>query len=102
MDIRCRKQDCKFNDRFTCRAKSLNVTPRGDCAVYQKTDKKVTDTTKKLFSNLPEYAPQRDVKNFKIECDAPCVLKKDGRCIANGITINDWKEKPVCMTIVKK
>lgn len=102
MDIRCRKQDCKFNDRFTCTAKSLKVSFQGGCDIYEKTEKKVTDTTKKLFSHLPEYAPQRDVKNFKIECCASCILQKEGRCIANGITINDWKEKPVCMTIVKK
>lgn len=102
MDIRCRKLNCKYNDRFTCRAKSLLVKKDGNCAVYEKTDKEVEDTSKNIFSRVPNYAPQRDVKRFKIECNAPCVLKKEGRCIANGITINDWKEKPVCMTIVKK
>ena len=102
MDIRCRKQDCKYNDRFTCRANSLLVNKVGDCEVYEKTEKEVVDTSKKLFSEIPKYAPQRDVKHFKIECNAPCILKKEGRCIANGITINDWQEKPVCMTIVKK
>ena len=102
MDIRCRKQNCKYNDRFTCRAKSLNVNTHGNCDIYEKTDKTIEDTSKSIFSKVPSYAPQRDVKRFKIECQAPCVLKKEGRCIANGITINDWKEKPVCMTIVKK
>ena len=102
MDIRCRKKDCRFNDDFTCRAKELAVNEDGDCSVYEKVDKPVEDTTKKLFSEVPKYARQRDVKRFKIECDAPCILKREGRCIANGITINDWKEKPVCMTILKK
>ena len=102
MDIRCRKLNCKYNDRFTCRAKELLVKRDGNCAVYEKTDKEVHDVSKSLFSKNHNYAPQRDVKRFKIECDAPCILKKEGRCIANGITINDWKEKPVCMTIVKK
>ena len=102
MDIRCRKLDCKFNDRFTCRAKRLDVSQKGNCFVYEKTDKPVIDTAKDLFSRVPEYAPQRDVKRFVIECKANCVLNKDGRCVANGITINDYKEVPVCMTIVKK
>lgn len=102
MDIRCRKLNCKYNDRFTCRARSLFVNQKGNCNVYEKTDKQVEDTSKSLFSKVPEYAPQRDVKNFKIECGAPCILNHGGRCIANGITINDWKECPVCMTIVKK
>ena len=102
MDIRCRKLNCKYNDRFTCRAKELYVNEQGDCAVYEKTDKKVEDTTKKLFSKVPEYALQRDVKRLKIECDAPCILKREGRCIANGITVNDWNKRPVCMTILKK
>ncbi len=102
MDIRCRKLNCKYNDRFTCRAKELLVKENGDCGVYEKTEKVVHDISKSIFTKVHKYAPQRDVKRFKIECNAPCVLKKEGRCIANGITINDWKEKPVCMTIVKK
>ena len=102
MDIRCRKLDCKHNDKFTCRARELAVSEKGNCAVYEKTDKKVVDTTKTLFSKIPEYSAQRDVKRFKIQCDAPCILKREGRCIANGITVNDWQKNPVCMTIVKK
>ena len=102
MDIRCRKLDCEFNDRFTCRAKSLLVNKKGNCSVYKKTDRPVCDTTKNLFSSVPEYSPQRDVKRFVIECCASCVLNKEGRCVANGITLNDYKENPVCMTIVKK
>jgi len=102
MDIRCRKTDCKYNDKFTCRARELAINEQGDCVVYEKTDKKAVDTTKSMFSEIPQYARQRDVNHLKIECEAPCILKKEGRCIANGITINDWSKKPVCMTIVKK
>ena len=102
MDIRCRKTDCIYNDHFTCRAKELAVNKNGDCSVYEKGNKNVADTTKKLFSKVPKYSRQRDVKRFKIECDAPCILKREGRCIANGITVNDWNKKPVCMTLLKK
>ena len=55
MDIRCRKLNCKYNDRFTCRAKELEVTAKGDCGVYEKTDKEVHDTTKHIFSKVPDY-----------------------------------------------
>ena len=102
MDIRCRKLDCKHNDKFTCRAKELYVDGEGDCSVYEKVKKQAPDTTKNLFSEIPEYSIQRDVKRLKIECKAPCILKREGRCIANGITVNEWNKKPVCMTILKK
>lgn len=103
MDIRCRKTKCKYNDRHTCRSKSIFVDKDDICQSYTpKIEKKTTDTSKKLFSKTPNYAPQRDTKRMKIECENECVLNKQGRCIANGITINDIKCKPYCMTVVKK
>ena len=52
MDIRCRKLNCKYNDRFTCKAKSLLVNQKGNCNVYEKTDKQVEDTSKNIFSKV--------------------------------------------------
>ena len=103
MDIRCRKTQCKFNDRHTCRAKEICVNRQDVCEKYEpKEEITATDTSKKMFRKTPSYAPQRDTKKMKIECKNNCVLNHNGRCVANGITINDINSFPLCMTVVKR
>ena len=93
MDIRCRKRQCKYNDRFTCRAKDISVSEKS---------KEVEDTTQSLFSKTPDYAPQRDSKTMTITCRANCLFNRNGKCVSNGITLNAIKEKPYCVSFLKK
>ncbi len=103
MDIRCRKQKCKYNDHFTCKAKNICVSKNAICIRYEEdVDKDIIDTSKDIFNRTPIYSPQRDSKTIKIACQAKCLLNKDGQCIANGITINDYRKKPYCMTFIVK
>ena len=103
MDIRCRKTQCKFNDRLTCRARSILVSRDDKCEKYEpKDEKKIPDVSKIIFKTTPNFAMQRDTKKMKIECNNNCVLNHDGRCVANGITINDISSKPFCITFVKR
>lgn len=103
MDIRCRKTTCRFNDRYTCKAKDILIKKNWVCNQYQKSDKPVGDKTKWLFSDTPpKYAPQRDSSTIEIGCKADCLFNCDGKCVANGITLNDIKEKPLCVTFLPK
>ena len=103
MDIRCRKTSCKFNDRYTCRAKEILIKKDLACEKFEHVRGKAVDKTKWLFSeNPPQYAPQRDSATIGIGCKAHCLFNKDGKCVANGITLNDLKEKPLCVTFLKK
>ncbi len=103
MDIRCRKTSCQFNDRYTCKAKAILIEKNLVCEEYQKGDKPVVDKTKWLFSeNPPDYAPQRDSRTLDIACNAHCLFNHSGKCVANGITLNDIKEKPLCVTFLRK
>ncbi len=103
MDIRCRKTGCKFNDRYTCKAKEILIKRNMECGTYLKGDKPPVDKTKWLFSETPpQYAPQRDSSTIGIGCNAHCLFNKNGKCVANGITLNDLKEKPLCMTFLEK
>lgn len=102
MDIRCRKTSCKYNDRYTCRAKEILVKKNEECSTFEF-GKQPVDKTKWMFSeNPPKYAPQRDSATLKIGCNAHCLFNRDGICEANGITVNDLKEKPLCMTYLRK
>lgn len=103
MDIRCRKTQCKYNDRYTCKAKGILINNKDKCEKYEpKLENPTKDTSKKMFQKTPKYAPQRDTLKIKIECQNNCVLNHNGRCVANGITVNDLKGKPLCMTVVEK
>ncbi len=103
MDIRCRKTSCKFNDKYTCKAKAILVKKSGECNTYERGDKPAVDKTKWIFTDTPpEYAPQRDSATIDIGCNAHCLFNQDGKCVANGITLNDLQEKPFCVTFLKK
>ena len=41
MDIRCRKTQCKFNDRHTCRAKEICVNRQDVCEKYEPKEDKI-------------------------------------------------------------
>ena len=103
MDIRCRKLNCKFNDHFTCRAKSIDVTRTAVCKSFVfDAEKPKEDTTKQLFERTPKFAPMRDSKTIEIKCNAKCLMNHGGKCVANGITINQTRNKVYCQTFIKK
>lgn len=104
MDIRCRKLECKFNDRFTCRAKDIFVDRKVVCTKYEKdkTKSQVQDTTKHLFEKQPSVAPQREARTMKIGCSANCLFNHNGQCVSNGVTLNSIDEKPYCISFLKK
>ena len=103
MDIRCRKTTCFYNDRFTCKAKEILVDGKVICSTFKEDNTKtVPDTTAKLFERTPDFAPQRDSKALKIVCKADCLFNRNGKCVSNGITLNAIKEKPFCISFLKK
>ncbi len=103
MDIRCRKTTCKFNDKYTCKAKEILIKKSLICEKFEKGDRPAEDKTHHIFSDIPpEYAPQRDSKTIDIGCQAHCLFNSNGKCVANGITLNDLKEKPLCVTFLRK
>lgn len=104
MDIRCRKTLCKYNDRFTCKAKEILINGKMICQTYTKDEEnaKAIDTTKSLFEKTPDFAPQRDSKALCIMCKASCLFNRNGKCFSNGITLNAIDEKPFCISFLKK
>ena len=103
MDIRCRKTGCSYNDKYTCTARGILIKKNCECEKYKKSDRAVVDKTKWLFSDTPPiYAPQRNSSTMEIDCNASCLFNLNGKCVANGITLNDIKEKPLCVTFLKK
>ena len=103
MDIRCRKGHCKFNDRFTCKAKEIVVDGDVVCSMYQHDQNKpVQDVSKNMFEKEPDFCPQRDSKALSIKCRADCLFNRNGICVSNGITLNSIQERPYCVSYLKK
>ena len=117
MNITCRKTDCKYNHNFVCAVENLNVGGHSLCNSYERcedkechrvdlknvsAEKKIEDSSKKMFKKAPKYDPYRSAKHCNICCQAKCMFNDKKRCHANGITVNDLEESPYCMTFLEK
>lgn len=104
MDLRCNKTNCKFNDRYSCKAKEIHVSEKTSCRTYEKEPNKVCPEklSKIMFEQSPEIAPFRAKENVNVECHADCLFNKKGLCKANGITVLDGKKDGICGTFIEK
>ncbi len=102
MDIRCRKTDCKYNEGLVCKSDKTKIEPNLNCSIYKKDIAKQTDISKNIFEGDYKIAPYKHNKKLCLECDADCLFNKNKNCIANGITINDVEDNPLCITYMKK
>ena len=103
MDIRCRKTNCRYNDRLTCRAKQIEITKKLVCESYCFCQDKAIDISKKIFESEepPQVAPYRHNKDLHLDCQALCLFNRNGKCIANGITVGDCQKTAKCITFAK-
>ena len=101
MDIRCRKTKCIYNNKYTCTAKEIKISKKILCSTFVKSNKEPIDSSKLIFEKAPDYAPQRESKPKDIICNADCLFNQCQKCEANGITINDIKNCPYCITYLK-
>ncbi len=102
MDIRCRKTDCKFNEGLTCLVDKLNINKNNTCDCFEKGKEKI-DISKQIFSDTPpDIKDYRHLKDINMKCETKCLFNRSGKCIANGITINEIKDIAKCITYKKK
>lgn len=103
MEIICRKTGCKFNKNFACKAGGIDVDKEALCKTFEESSKQEIDSSKKLFSKPVKYNNKyRYGSRICIECTAKCQFNHQGKCQANGITVNDLTEKPYCITFFPK
>lgn len=103
MDIRCRKTDCRYNDKLTCRAKEIDITNKTVCSSFSYDEDKNLDISKKIFESdtPPEVSPYRHNKKICINCSAKCLFNQQDKCIANGITVGAVPKCAKCITFMK-
>ena len=106
MDLKCKKLDCVFNDKFSCSAKGITVKHNLNCATYSKNEnlskEQQQNVSKTMFEVAPEYHAFRHNKNVDIKCEAKnCIFNEKGNCSSNGITIQRSEYKAYCSTAIK-
>ena len=98
-DLKCGLKGCKYNKGYCCCSKEINVDCNTDCTTYAPDENK----RKSLFEAGDEFARADYSVDTTVSCGADCVFNKDGRCVANGITVmGDGDSEGSCLTFIKK
>lgn len=102
MDIRCRKSSCRFNKGQTCKAHFVEINEKTACNsfVFGGEGK---DFSARMFEVAPEFANSRHIREVNLCCNkSGCLFNNNSKCCANGITVLDDKNKPLCGTFIKE
>ena len=91
-DLKCKRQDCKFNHNCNCTAKNIKVGERTDCETYSE-----SQIPNKEKDKIAQPAMR---KNINVPCDANCLFNKDCICKANGISVMTNDGSPECCTFM--
>ncbi|MBQ7467067.1 MAG: DUF1540 domain-containing protein [Clostridia bacterium] len=91
-DLKCKRQDCKFNHNCDCTAKNVKVGKDTDCETYVPTKSNAKEEDKILQPAMR--------KNICVACDANCLFNKKHICKANSISVMTNDGSPECCTFM--
>lgn len=100
VDLKCERQNCKFNKSCNCTADDIDVASSTECTTYQQSD----NPAKHEKDRIPQALVRH---NTNVRCKAECLFARDCECIANGITIENLDlggkcDCPACCTFLPK
>jgi len=105
MDLKCKKLNCKHNDRYACMSRGIEVNKKCECATFERAtnidNNQRQDTSRNMFEVAPDIHPFRHNRDISIECSAECLFNKDGVCKSNGISVMNGKNSGVCITNIE-
>ena len=103
MDLKCRQLNCKYNDTFCCTRKGIMVDKKNVCSDFEENtnlnSEQAQDVSKDMFRKEPKIHPYRHNKKIDINCSSHCLFNEGGNCMANGICVEQCKDKTAtCIT----
>ena len=106
MDLKCKKMNCKYNDRCACMSNEIHVSSNLECATFEKSEllneKQLQDISKTMFEVAPDIHPFRHIKDVRVSCNARCLFNDDGKCVSNGISVASiGSPKGICITNIE-
>lgn len=94
VDLKCKCTNCVSNNNCNCLAKEITVSSESVCKSFKQ----------KHLNNNTEYADEifqplvrQDVD---IICHARCLFSNNGKCVANGITVDAERDSAICDTFL--
>ena len=93
-DLKCKRQNCKFNKDCNCSAAKVDVAKSTACLTYEDTG------LKKHQTDQIKQPPKR--KNTSVKCEAKCIFNDNSTCKANGISVMTNDFNPECCTFMPK
>ncbi len=98
-DLKCGLRACKFNRGYCCCSKEISVSKGTDCETFSPDEQK----RRSSFESANDFAKADYSVDTAVSCDAECLFNKQGKCVANGITVSDDGLKEAsCLTFIKK
>ena len=83
IDLKCKLNNCIYNKDSNCNAKQITVDSKASCSSFH---------AKKKFEKQPDNTPMPFVRSaVDVNCKVDCLFNKNGKCIANGISMCDEK-----------
>lgn len=106
MDLKCKKLNCKYNDKYACMSKKIEVSHNLECATFEKAEHldegQLQDISKTMFEVAPDIHPFRHIKDVSVECKAQCLFNNNGVCKSNGITVASiGSPRGICITNIE-
>ncbi len=93
-DLKCKRMDCKFNEKCNCNSKKIEVNPKTTCKTYEDCGER------KEMPDEIDQVPSR--KNTVVRCKAKCLFNDNTVCKANGISVLTNNQSPQCSTFMPK
>lgn len=93
-DLKCKRQNCKYNENNNCVAKNVKVDKETECKTFEevKYKEEQNDVIKQVASR----------KDTCVDCKADCLFNDHCCCKANGISVLTNDNKPECSTFLPK
>ena len=106
MDLKCKRLDCKNNDKYSCMKDVIMVSESAECDSYELDDEvrdgQDQNVSRDMFEVAPDYHPYRHKRQVDIECGAECLFNSSKKCRANGISVCKCGDIALCTTFIKK
>ena len=96
VDLKCKCGKCEFNDHCNCYARHIIVTRTSKCGTFTPS----IDQSKTEFSD--EIAQPLVRPSVEVLCQAKCLFNKQGKCLANGISVMADSNSAECGTYLPK
>ena len=96
VDLKCKCGKCEYNNNCNCYAKHIVIDRSTKCQTFSPS----SDDSKAEFS---DEIPQPLIRtSIEVLCNATCLFNKQGKCLANGITVLNENSSVECSTFLEK